>query len=131
AALGDDDGDGLARVADLAGGERREVGRAVALHPRLRPDRARARAQVVAAETRGHARRGPGAVEVELVDPRMGVGAPEEGRVQHARQDEVRDEAPPAREEARVLHTAHRGADQRHAFFSAEAAAPTALMMPW
>ena len=131
AALGDDDGDGLARVAHLAGGERREVGRAVALHPRLRPDRARARAQVVAPETRGDARRGPGAAEVEVVDPRVGMGAPEEGRVKHARQDEVRDEAPPAREEARVLHAAHGGADQHHAFFSAEAAAPTALMMPW
>src|SRR3989442_1663061 len=75
-ALGEDRCDGLAGEADLATRERRELGRAIARHPRLGANRARARRQLVARDARRDAGQLAGAARVDPGHAGGGVRAP-------------------------------------------------------
>ena len=69
------------------------------------------RSQIGAAQRQGHAGRRGGARQIDRADARMRDRAPDEGRMQHARQFEIGDELSPAGQQPAVLAPQQRAAD--------------------
>ena len=83
----------------------------VAQHPHPGRDRPR---HVGPVEHRHNARQGAGCGKVQRDDPGMGIGRTQEGRVHHARQHLVLDEAPAPLQQPHRVRARHRGADIAH-----------------
>ena len=113
----DDDGDGVARVRRLLDRDR-QVQRRLHLggdRPGARQASGKGVAQVRARVGSSDARLAPGLAEVDRADRGVGVGAPDEGKVQGTGDGEVVHVAGFAREQLRVLAANPPGAEQARA----------------
>ncbi len=121
--LGHDDGNGLADMADLVVGEKGLLGVDELVLDQRRPFtrqrelRVRHRRQelqeIPAAQGTGDARRTARTRQIHGADARMGERASDEDRVQHVRQIEVGNELSLTGQQAMVLATRQRAADER------------------
>ncbi len=136
--LGDDDGHPVSLIARLVGREwvvRRHLD-VLGHRPGARERPLPVLHQVGTGEGRDHPFCRTRLVEVHAHDPRVRIGAPDDGHVDGAREGEVVDERPPASKERRVFLALDGGSDEHGRSLdgghdATPAAASTARTMLW
>ena len=112
AVLREDRHDRLAGVADLAGGQHRQLRRPIARHARGGANRPEVAVEIAGGHHRGDAGGARRRADVDARDARMAFVAAAERGVQRAGPPEIVHVAAPAGEEARVLAALHAGPDE-------------------